>query len=545
MGAAEYYARRPDAPQRCLENTWTAVLEKIWRWIDPPTPDAATEPISGTPVNPSSDAAFGPIYWVNGYAGIGKSTIMHTVAEDAKRSELLGASFFFSHQGELSDPHLFIPTIAYQLAQSYPEARSVVIEVFQHDPDILRTSFETQFKELIIEPLCKTTSKRVVIVVDAFDQCDNSEGGADRLLRAIIALCTEAPSLRLLIASRPEPHIKDVLTEMAGIVLHEDIDQSIISDDIRKYLRVEMSRIPQRLDVKVPLPWPSEEELNKLVKKAGKLFIWAATAARFVGDPHARGGPVARLRTLLDEHLGPDSNSSNLYVDLDILYKDILSQAAEDLENKCVEDMAIIIGTIIRLRSEMPLEVIARILEQDEDRVRTALNPIQSLIPIPTDPSRPIQIYHPSFPDFVTSRERCPDSRFYVDTLTHERRLGLQCLDILNHRLSEGVETLLKPTDEADTVSKDTVLHRVIPQEVQYACRFWALHVAFSSMDDSDDELMERLDLFSSTMLLRWVVSMCILGTISDAIAAARAMQQWTVSPAFLMSISSTNNLVG
>src|SRR5258707_4140469 len=107
----------------------------------------------------------------------------------------------------------------------------------------------------------------------------------------------------------------------------------------------------------------------------------------------------------------------------------------------------------------MPLEVIARILEQDEDRVRTALNPIQSLIPIPTDPSRPIQIYHPSFPDFVTSRERCPDSRFYVDTLTHERRLGLQCLDILNHRLSEGVEPIMKSTAEADTVSTDTVRH--------------------------------------------------------------------------------------
>ena len=171
MGAAGYDSGRPNAPEPCLKNTRTAVLDKIWSWIGPSTSDAATETTSdtamesiwaipGTPVNPFSDATVQPIYWVNGLAGIGKSTIARTVAEDAKRRELLGASFFFSRQEkELSDPRLFIPTIAYQLSRSYPEARSVVINVFRHDPDIMEKSFATQFKELIIEPICKITSK--------------------------------------------------------------------------------------------------------------------------------------------------------------------------------------------------------------------------------------------------------------------------------------------------------------------------------------------------------------------------------------------------
>ena len=47
---------------RCLEDTWNAVLEKIWHWIGPPTPYAATKPISGTSVNQSSDAIVEPIY---------------------------------------------------------------------------------------------------------------------------------------------------------------------------------------------------------------------------------------------------------------------------------------------------------------------------------------------------------------------------------------------------------------------------------------------------------------------------------------------------
>ncbi len=135
VGAAGYDSGWPNTPKRCLEDTQTAVLKKIWCWISPPNPDAAIkptsdttkkptisdtaiEPISGNHVNPSSDAAIKPIYWVNRLVGIGKSTIVHTVAENVKDRKLLGASFFFSHQeNELSDPHLFIPTLAYQLAQ--------------------------------------------------------------------------------------------------------------------------------------------------------------------------------------------------------------------------------------------------------------------------------------------------------------------------------------------------------------------------------------------------------------------------------------------
>src|SRR5260221_7831398 len=287
MGVAGDDSGQPNAPVRCLEDTRTAILKKIWCWITPATPDAATKP--------TSDTTDKPIYWVNGLAGIGKSTIAHKVAEDAKGRELLGASFFFSRQDKSSsDPHLFISTIAYQLAWTYPGARSVIIHALRHDPDIVEKSFAIQFKKLIIEPLCKITSKRVVIVVDALDECDNSQGAADRLFRAIVAHCTEAPSLRLLVTSRPETYIRVIITEAADNVLHEDVDQRVVGADIRKYLEMEMSKIPKKLGVEVSLPWPSEEDLTEMVQRAGKLFIWADMAVRFVGD-HQRRGPISGL----------------------------------------------------------------------------------------------------------------------------------------------------------------------------------------------------------------------------------------------------------
>ncbi len=541
---ARYDSRRQGAPVRCLANTRTEVLNRIQRWITPLTQAAATEPTSDTSGDSSSDTAVEPIYWVNGLAGIGKSTIARTVAED--NHNLLGASFFFSRQEKgLSNADLFIPTIAYQLARSYREARSVIIKVFRHEPDIGKRPFAMQVKELIIEPLSKITSKPVIIVVDALDECDNSKGAANELLRAVVEHCTKSPSLRLLITSRPELYIKRVLTNTARIVLHEDINRSIISNDIRTYLREEMSQIPKRLDVKVSLPWPSERKLGVLVEKAGKLFIWAAMAVRFVGDDRGTD-PISRLETLLHESISPGSNPGNRnpYKDLDRLYMAILSQTAEGLESDSVNKLQKVIGTVIRLRSEMPLDSIADFLGEREIVVKMALNRIQSIIPIPTDLSQPIQIYHPSFPDFITSRERCPDSLFYVDSSIHERRLALQCLDILNNQLSEYIETLLKPTVEVSSVPREALL-RTIPLKVQYACQFWAIHITFSSMDNSDDKLMEWMDLFSSTMLLRWVVTMCILDALSETISATRSMQQWIVSLASPVSISSINSLAG
>ncbi len=283
--------------------------------------------------------------------------------------------------------------------------------------------------------------------------------------------------------------------------------------------------------VELPLPWPCEKDLDQLVDKAGKLFIWAATAIRFVGDGAERD-PASQLKILIGMPVGPNRSNENPYVPLDDLYVAILLQAANCLRGPLVKGIQDVIGTIIRLRSEMPLKAIGRFLGVGST-VEASLGRIQSIIPIPSDSLRPVQIYHPSFPDFITSRERCSHPEFYVDIHSHERRLALRCLDILNSKLSEDVDNLLKPTEHISVLSKEAVLD-VIPLEVQYACRFWAVHVAFRSIDHGDEELAARLVTFSSTKLLRWVVAMSILEALSDAIIATGMMQDWMVSLVYI-----------
>ena len=56
------------------------------------------------------------IFWLNGMAGTGKSTIARTVAHHYSEQKRLGASFFFSRDGgDVGHAGKFFATIAWQL----------------------------------------------------------------------------------------------------------------------------------------------------------------------------------------------------------------------------------------------------------------------------------------------------------------------------------------------------------------------------------------------------------------------------------------------
>ena len=82
----------------CLQNTRVDVLNQIRAWAD------------------SNNERC--IFWLNGMAGTGKSTIARTIACEYYNKERLGANFFFSRDTEdRSHFGKFFTTIAVQLAR--------------------------------------------------------------------------------------------------------------------------------------------------------------------------------------------------------------------------------------------------------------------------------------------------------------------------------------------------------------------------------------------------------------------------------------------
>jgi hypothetical protein len=74
------------------------------------------------------------IFWLNGRAGTGKSTVIRTAAEIFHQQGVMNASFFFSRTGELQNKTtaLFI-TLASQLADSLPELRPYMSKAIDQD----------------------------------------------------------------------------------------------------------------------------------------------------------------------------------------------------------------------------------------------------------------------------------------------------------------------------------------------------------------------------------------------------------------------------
>src|ERR1700723_2706898 len=88
--------------QKCLRGTRVKVLEEIENWVH-------------NNVNHL-------VYWLNGIAGTGKTTLAQSFAERMFAIGLLGASFMCSRDFiEQRSLHLIFPTLAFQLAYKYPE----------------------------------------------------------------------------------------------------------------------------------------------------------------------------------------------------------------------------------------------------------------------------------------------------------------------------------------------------------------------------------------------------------------------------------------
>ena len=173
--------------QGCLKGTRTDVLLQIERWL--------------------MDEQDPRVFWLNGLAGTGKSTIAQTFAEVSFADGKLGASFFCSRVFEdRSNLHAIFPTLAFQLAYRYPPFREQLLRVLRANPDVGRESLCSQLEKTIIGPF-KATRIPTLIIIDALDECKDKESES-AILSMLSCHVHEIPQVKFFITGRPEPQIR-------------------------------------------------------------------------------------------------------------------------------------------------------------------------------------------------------------------------------------------------------------------------------------------------------------------------------------------------
>jgi hypothetical protein len=314
------------------------------------------------------------IYWLNGMAGTGKTTIAYTFSEILDKNQMLGASFFCSRlESSLSDANIIFPTVAYELARRIPSVTGFILDALRKDDTVGRKVMNQQFFNLIVTPVQAASKefegRSVVIVIDALDECINQKAVTDML--SVISQYSANLPIKFFITSRPEPQIQSKFDlphfeQHSKIFLH-DVEESIVSADIKIYVRGRFKNIAAERHNEVPADgWPSEDQLETIVDRAEKLFIYAATVCEYVAE-----GRSVQLR--LKVATGPSSASLNGKMDmLDDLYSHILDAAYRESDNQEKMHVASVLRAVISVCNPLSIAGLSELLHIDSESIHAA-----------------------------------------------------------------------------------------------------------------------------------------------------------------------------
>ncbi|KAL4981366.1 hypothetical protein BDW68DRAFT_183564 [Aspergillus falconensis] len=460
------------------------------------------------------------IFWLEGMAGTGKSTISRTVAASLQKYGSLGASFFFRRgAGDQADAKRLFSTIAWQLAITFPGLALNIERTIEKDPDITAKPIRQQFNKLLLQPLRdlngSTDQQRcLVIVIDALDECEKDEDIMEILQLLPRARECKTISLRFFLTSRPElpsffgsRQIPE--DDRQELILHR-IPVQVVARDIALFLNHEFARIRKKR--RLGEEWPGKVKMETLVEISIPLFIFAATICRFLGD--LRWSPTVRLDEFLADPATRSASEMNRTY-LPILNQ-LLTHTNETDSSKLEEEFHEIIGVIILLATPLSVNALATLVDRKEESVQARVESFRSVLSVPDDPDVPIRTLHLSFRDFLLNTT----SRYRIDETVTHRKLGLYCLQVLQARLKRNICNLPSYGSQRMNVERERIAQHLSP-ELQYSCRYWVYH----SDQARHHEWGSVMFPFLKEHFLHWLEAMSLMGLASETVGMINALR--------------------
>ena len=494
--------------QGCLKGTRKTVLDDIESW--------------------SKDFNTSPVYWLNGLAGTGKSTIAQTIAERVFADGRLGASFFCSRDfKDRSNLHYIFPTLAFQLAQKYPEFRSVLVRLLRSNPEIVNESLFYQMETLIVESLGQLGIS-TVIVIDALDECAD-EDPQSAILSVMGRLVEGIPNVKFLITGRPEPRIQSgfrlgLLRPLTDIFVLHEVEPSVINTDIRLFLEHGLSEIAKRRGVIDD--WPTDEQLDLLCQRAAGLFVYAVATLKFLD--HKFGRPTKQLDIIIrtPENTAYEGGTKiRPSATLDSLYLTSFQNTFDGMGAEDDESVRSIVGVVVLATNPLPPTAIATLVNLEKQEVMDLLQMIQSLLKLSEDPDSPVLPFHKSFPDFITDPSRCPDKRFHISPDAGHLKLALDCLKLMDKNLEQNLLSLPNYALNSEVKDLETRVKNHISVALQYACQSWHNHLAEIRGDIKI--IIPALQNFLQVGFLAWLEVLSVIGATKDAVVGLEKLTLW------------------
>ncbi|KAJ6505994.1 hypothetical protein DFH09DRAFT_943429, partial [Mycena vulgaris] len=466
------------------------------------------------------------VVMLSGVAGSGKSTIAKTVATIlAEEEKTLAASFFFSrdHTDRKKISYL-ATTLAMQLADYSPGFRAHLIEVLEkHGPGICRAEPHLQFQMLVVEILGKLPpcSTPWVICLDALDECGEDRG--QNFLRWLSDSIGQIPAhIRFFLTGRPDvpSYLKfDTLLPLVHRIVLDELEPRIVQGDIHLYVQQSLNGA----NWITRHPWKiQKEQAEEITTRANGLFVFAATAVRYVLVGLPQTPPQESVDDLLD---------GEALTDLDDLYLRIVNYAIplaprRDRRAQRSHDRTMkILSTILQLLEPLDHQSLADLLELDKTVLLGTLLPLSAVIHVSDTPGAAIRIIHLSFREFMTSHVQVARPEILCGTDDQQQALVSSLLKVLNRQLKFNICDL--PTSYLRNIDMPGFQWRLanyIPLHLRYAAQFWIDHLEKTAYDSYSGQEVQNL-LFKK--FLFWLEVLSLLGIVSYGQQALSKLMVW------------------
>ncbi|KAJ7510809.1 WD40 repeat-like protein, partial [Mycena galericulata] len=458
----------------CLDGTRQDLLQEIIQWLETP---------SGTH----------NILWLHGVAGCGKSTISTSIFEHFHNRSRLGASIFLNRTKPAGiDAQAIIHSIAYWLANANPQVRATLCETLVRDPVLVNAPIGAQFRKLLLEPLVAAKNQdgpTIVIILDALDEIVEAE--SRRMLVSLLAnqFRDIPPVFRFLITSRPDSDIASQFQGKSHITpLLLNIATATTKEDIILYLHRYM-----------PIHGDDRNSIIEILgTRSGGLFIWAATACKFLGGHR----PKLKLALLLS-HPKID--------DLYDLYTVALDNSAPWTDIHFPPDARAVLSALVLGQEPLTDKMMDSLLGLDDGTSAEVLECLGCVVQ--WAPGRSAQILHTSFRDYLTDFERSGSQPWFVKKETQSRFLALGCFHVLQDRLRFNICGLKNShVLNSEVLDLPKRKEQYLSADLSYASRFWGNHLQNT---ESDNQICAELRTFMETSFLYWLEVLSLLEQVS------------------------------
>jgi hypothetical protein len=373
--------------KQCLHGTRVEILNEIEHWARSTEPNVPR------------------VFWLNGAAGYGKSTIAHTIAHRFHQRNELGSFLCFdrAYLAECRHEKVF-STMARDLAYQNPEVKRSLANAIRERNWPKWTDITQQWENFLVKPSALLpTDHPILLVIDALDESGDPQSRKG-LLPILANRAIELPAnVRILITSRPLDDILWAFRSRAHIIskVIDDIPESSITHDIKSY-------ISERLALVDDL-FLDDNRLDLLVTHSEGLFQWAFVACEFIQSGSRLSSPEKQFQTLANSYATPS---------MDALYDTILQEICPDDNENNMQAFQIVMGQILALHEPLSLGALIALIKQissslvNADDINSILKHMGSLLSGITNHLIPIRPLHSSFHDYLTDPKR--SKKFYI-----------------------------------------------------------------------------------------------------------------------------------